>query len=459
MAWEGWACFGGVEIVSSPRSASYAATAGLPVACGFSWFTSAALGYDGYGDITEAPWYDAYVPDSKGFMGVMGLSVEGTGGTGSSEWTDLLGDGARPGPLRRSAREVEFTTLLLATDEAALAYGLGWLSSALRGDLCDADCDADELVMMSAQPREPAIGEDDDCTPGQVRRRDDLWRAGEDDPDWEAAQRRGDELQRTLYNCRLLEGPTIEEKTRVSGGVIANVTFTIKAGRPYWYSEPSLVWHMSEDANDPADVVSEIWENYRPADIYLECEQLREDSDCLKPPPNDRYDCPAVEPPVRPAKPVDPCYQGTEYPQARWSLYRVKPGVAPEWFEKALVIDFQNGDREIRGLLMRWHQNPLQRPPDWNNIDPCGVCAEMWLAYLPPHARLTIDGRREKAEVECLGKRVAQPVLYGPGGGVFTWPTLDCGTSMFLEIVTDGEFAESTGTDAWFKLAARQDAI
>lgn len=459
MAWEGWACFGGVEIVSTPRAGTYASTAGLPVLCQAGWFTRAALGDDDYDDITEAPWYDAYVPDSKGFLGVMGLSVEGTGGTGGSDWTDLLSDGARPGPLRRGAREVAYTVLLLATDHAALAYGLGWLSAALRGDLCDTNCDADELVVMAAQPVEPVSDEDEDCSPGNLRMRRDITLATDEE---EAAWKRGNELQRTLYNCRLLEGPEVVERRRVSGGVVAEVTFTIKAGQPYWYGEPGLVWHMVEDATNPDDFYTEVHKGFRPGDIYVECEQQREDADCLQPPPdpNGTYDCPSVEPPVRPAKPVDPCYAGTEYAIAWRSLYRVRPGVAAEWFEKAIVIEFENGDNEIRGLMLRWHQNPLQRPPDPNNLDPCGVCAEMWIAYLPPYAKLTVDGRRQQAEVECLGKRVARPVLYGPGGGVFTWPTLDCGTSMILEIVTDGnDYGESHGSDVYFYLAPRQDAI
>lgn len=453
MAYEGYACYGGVELINNARTAAYSRAAGLSVRCdGDPWLRD-SLGDDPYVSTAEdpAPWYDRFVPDSKGFLGILGLDVQGTGGTSKSGWTDLLGDGARPGPLRRGAREIGFTALAIATDGGALSYGLGWLGSALRGELCDRSCDGDQLQMYAALPEPPR--ETTSCGdplpppgPGHLAALDaahDAWV-------------RGTQLLRTLYHCRLLEGPTITATRPITGGVLAEITFTIKAGVPYWYHEPSVVWKMSETR--PEDFFTEVVTNWTSGYLYTECEQTRADANCLRPPPDPNYNCPVVVPPVIAAPPKDPCYKGDFYPNGWRSLYRVPAGLAAEWLEKAPVIELTNGNRQIRSMLLRWHANPVNRPPRPENLDPCGVCAELWIAYLPAYAKIVIDGRRQRAHVECVGNKTAEPVLYGAGGGVYTWPVLECSTAMFLELAVDGRYGESTGVDATISLAARQDA-
>jgi len=378
---------------------------------------------------------------------VVGMELEGVGGTGASGWTDLLQDGARPGPLRRGAREVAFTVHLFAADRAGLPYGLGWLASALRGDLCADGCEADELVMMAAPPEPPASAEADCAgSPADARAV-----ALADDPEG-----RGNELERHLYRCRLLEGPTVESWTRITGAVQAEVTFTIKAGIPYWYYRPVDVWNLKDTR--PEDYWTAVVTNWDSQQVYDNCADQAENTACLIPPEDDRYPCPPINTPLYPNPPKDPCYAGDHYPIGWRTLYRIPEGLTTAWLEKAPVFRIDNGLRQIRSLMLRWYTNPLNRPPRPENLDSCSVCAELWLPYLPPYSHLVIDGRMEQATVTCNNGAVDVPTLYGAGGGVYTWPTLECSSSMILEMVIDGRYGEPDGLDLQFQLADRQDA-
>lgn len=446
MPWEGFACYSGTEIVNNARAAAYGRVHGISVRCSGDPWLAPSLGHWPYisPDHDDAPWFDPSVPDSKGFLGVLGMSVTGGDGTAVSAWTDLLEDGARPGPLRRSAREVLFTADLIAVDKAALSYGLGWLASVLRGELCDTACDADVLQLYAAPPAPPPTAAG--CAPEPVFPKDGF------DP-----ARRGDELERTLYQCRLLEGPTQESIAPIRGGVMSRVTWTIKAGIPYWYHRPAVVWTLSETR--PEDYFTRVVGNWNSQKVYTDCAEAVDDNNCLVPPPDANYPCPPLTVPVVATPPRDPCYKGDFYRNGWQTLYRIPPGVAPSWFEKTPIIELDNGNRQIRSLLIRWRANPLGLPPtDPDHLDPCGVCAELWIPYLPPFAKLLVDGRRQVATVECVGDKRAEPVLYGKGGGIYAWPVLECSTAMFLELVTDGDYGESKGLDLTISLAARQDA-
>ncbi|WP_221213633.1 hypothetical protein [Prauserella sediminis] len=449
MAWEGFACYSGMEIVNSARAAAYARAYGINVNCTGGPWMAESLGHAPYSspDQDDAPWYDAFNPDSKQFLGVVGSAIDGAGGTGSSSWTDLLSDGARPGPIRRGAREVGFTATLVAADRAALAYGLGWLASALRGDLCNDAGEADQLVVYAAPPVPPAATPSEPCTTALYSRAAPV--------DFDAAAR-GDELERTLFRCRLLEGPEIASMTRIQGGVTAEVTWTIKAGVPYWYHRPTVLWALSNtDLDDHWTAVALNWDSQQ---IYADCERVEQDNSCLTPPPDANYDCPPLDTPIVPRPPKDPCYKGDFYPNAWRTLYRIPAGRTDSWLEKAPVFEIANGDRQMRSLMLRWHSNPAELPPHPDNLNPCGVCAELWIAYLPPYATLYVDSRRQVATVDCAGSRTAEPILFGQNGGVYTWPTLECSTGMYLEMVIDGRYGVSQGLDLTISLAERQDA-
>src|SRR5690606_730189 len=180
----------------------------------------------------------------------------------------------------------------IAIDRASLSYGLGWLAAALRGDLCGDGCDGDTLTMLAAPPLpEP---ESDACrTTVERPTRLDF------DP-----FKRADELERTLFRCRLLEGPTVESITKIQGGVTAEVTWTITAGIPYWYHQPVSVWKFQgPDDINPDDFwtavvgngVNDPWDSQY---VYKKCEDDTTGLLCLTPPEDDNYPCPPLTTPL-----------------------------------------------------------------------------------------------------------------------------------------------------------------
>src|SRR5690554_4486701 len=134
MAYEGYLCYAGTEVINNARAAAY--SQGLVnIHCNGGPWLPASLGDEPYTNpaADEAPWWDPAVPESRYFLGVAGLSVTGASdGTASSDWTDLLMDGAVPGPVRNGARELLFRVVLVGVGDAALSYGLAWLADTLR---------------------------------------------------------------------------------------------------------------------------------------------------------------------------------------------------------------------------------------------------------------------------------------------------------------------------------------
>lgn len=458
MTFHGYLCFAGTETINSARAGAYASLHGLTVQCTGCDGLAEALEGDGFGGYRnpkddQAPWFDPNVPASRGFWGVLGLEVTGgSASTASTGWTDLLGDGATSGPLRRAAREVGLRVLLLARDDASLSYGLAWLASALRGSQCRG-CGGDELEMFAACP--------DTSRPFEKR---DLCGTGNDTGVWpwpDSGWKRGMNLARTLYDVALLEGPEMVARQTWPGGVTVEAEFTLKAGTPYWYHEPVTV---ASTATTPKTAPT-WWQDHDPSfdtnTAWDACaaRQPEQSQSCLTDPENPLQDCVPLPPPPIPQPPPDPCYPGGSYdPYGAWRTFiQIPPQGLSEWLEKVPVITISPGHTPLRRVVVRWWSNPLQQPagPD---RDPCLLCAELIVAYLPENSRFILDGRIQRGTVECGGDTYADPVLYGPQGAVYTWPTLDCTTAMVLEISVDGRWPLAEDWQFEVQLVEREDA-
>ena len=135
MPYLGWASLGGNELINNARVSAY--SKGISILCSCDTL-SEALGDDLYRSPAEdkAPWWEATIPESEEFWGVLGLEIHGASqSTLSRAWTDLIEDGAVAGAGRRGAREIEFKVMLVGGTEAGLSYGLSWLSAALLAGL------------------------------------------------------------------------------------------------------------------------------------------------------------------------------------------------------------------------------------------------------------------------------------------------------------------------------------
>lgn len=98
----------------------------------------------------EAPWYDPDEPDSGDFAGLLPLSIIGLDdSTRSAEVIQSLRVGGSVSKVRRAAREIRVSALLLASTPRALDYGQRWLSKVLDGE---SDCDDSDLSFFSSCP-------------------------------------------------------------------------------------------------------------------------------------------------------------------------------------------------------------------------------------------------------------------------------------------------------------------
>ncbi|MGC0418416.1 hypothetical protein [Embleya sp. AB8] len=385
------------EVINTPRASVYAQAYCVSVGCGACPELPDVLGHNPYTDpVTDnAPWYDPAAPESAGVLGVMGLDVAGFRSSPiDRDPVQLVGDGAALGVARRSHRQLVYTVLLIALNECALSYGVGWLASALEGPGCGTSCDGDVLTTYAC------------CPTGD-----------------------GTNQRRYLYDVGLLEGPQVTAVDYAEEAIVARVSFTLVAAKPWIFREPlssSTAW---VDLSAGAQVVVD------PDEIHGLCVEPEE---CLGDP-----DCPPPLMPVRPPVPVDECYPtGSE--TFRRTLIAISPGDMYQWLNVVPALELETGSSALRRLVVRFRPNLLGG--DCTDVpDPCGLCTDIQIPYLPPRAVLRVDGRVRRAEVECALGATSTPIVYGSRGRAFEWPAFDCPSGLCIEILT---IAATTAADA-----------
>jgi hypothetical protein len=423
----GYLALSGRDLVNNERASQYASTLGITnVTCGSCPGLANAAWDRPYTspDQDDAPWWDPVVPDSKDFAGFIGLEVTGISRTSATrDIVALASDGASLHPLRRAHREIQVKALALARTDAALAYGLSWLASALRGNVCNSGCSGDILCFFTS------------CPPCST------------DPSGVCA----DPYLRSIYNVGLL---TMDEPTDVksfSGGWMATVTYTLAAGNPYIYQDPTLI------AIGPTS--GTVIPDYDPDISITDCQ---EDIDCLvtgRPPVSTEWPaCPPPPAPILPPLPVDACFPVGTF-TARRMIYSLASDQVPVWAEKVPYVVIKTGGRSMERIILRWYGNPTGLDCA-QTLDPCAACAEVNIAFIPSGATLVIDGRLERAFLDCAGgpgRDTAEPPLYGPGGSPFVWPVFTCSDSMCLEVVAkDASIADDADIEVSY--IVREDA-
>lgn len=430
----GFVALSGNELINHARVLAYSRQLGITeLRCEPCDGLAHALGDGPYSspDMDDAPWWDPTVPESKDFAGLLGLEIIGISkSTGRRELVPLTTDGAALHPLRRAHREIQIRALLLARTDCALSYGYSWLASALRGAACATGCGGGTLCFFTCCPP---------CVPDEQ---------GQIDPAC------GDPYVRTLYDVGLLAMDEPTEVRRVTGGWLAQVTFTLAAGDPFIYREPRLI--VSTTPGTPIEVIPD----YDPA-VSVVC---TEDIDCLvtnRPdlPVTEWPACPPPPAPLLPPVPVDACFPRGPFTAAR-AVFPLPPGMAPAWSEKVPYLVIKSGSRRLERIIVRWYGNPNQRPCDQIIGDPCQACAEVNVAYIPERSTLTIDGRAQRAYLDCPGGPgllQAEPDLYGPGGSPFVWPVFGCADALCLEVITkDASLAPDAEVHVYY--VVREDA-
>lgn len=402
--YSGFVAYNGVEVINNDRAAAYAAALGITAVQCHCGDLRRALGDAPYTtpENDDAPWYDESTPGSADFAGFVGLDATGVSkSVAGREAVPLITGGSALHPLRRKHREVQFSVLAIAKTECGLSYGFSWLAAALRGDVCGAGCDGDDLCFFTCCPICPEPEPEDPEA---------------DDPCYDWATQHW----RTLRNCGLLEMSDPTDVKKIAGGWIGQVTFTIAAGDPYIYREPVTVI----DGPRPDQIMPNYTDPGTPPDCI-------ETADCLRIP-----GCPPPPAPILPPIPVDPCFPRGEFTAARVVMPVPRENLSA-WSESVPLITIRSGNRSLRRLTLRWYDNALGLDCV-SDLDPCAACAEVNVAMIPRNSTFVLDGRTERATVDCPGgpgMRTAEPALYGRHGTPFVWPVFSCNGGACLEII------------------------
>ncbi|BDT39535.1 hypothetical protein [Streptomyces yaizuensis] len=434
MASTDWLSYGCTEIVNTARARAYAAAYGVEIDCEPCPSLEEALwgtdpDWQGYstpaGD--DAPWFDPAVPESGRFLGIIGIQFQGLANN-PVERTVIprIGDGSFVGALRRTHREINLTLLLVGADECALSWGMAWLAATLRGTACaGSGCTGDELCFFTCCPCADPLPYD------------------------EVGQR---EI-RHLLDVGLVGGPDENDRYTVPGTgctdsaglcgdpMVSEVSITLAAGRPWFFHTPVPAGGQEWNYITRGTLVR----NYDPdAD---DCPKI---PDCLR----DPTCAPLPALPTVPV-PVDPCY-----PRGRFNAWRMRFAYSPvevtEWLELVPVLFVETGAKALRRLSVRFIPNPNNVP--CQELGSCNACGHLVIAYLPPNATLTLDGRVSRAWVDCPspnGSATSSPNLFGRRGGAFSWPALECGGSMCVEVYAGADADD--GARVRMELVPRSD--
>lgn len=372
--------YDGTEIINSARFAAYMGNE----ACGSADFSFCVPCPELVAEVSDppffnpvvdqAPWYDPAMPISADFLGVGGIDIEGL-------WMQpsALVDGV-------TVRDMAVRVLLGARSEAAMSYGLGWLSVALGGSYCPgAACVGAEMCVAVSCPQPAA--------PDPVR---------------------------TLMDAFVLEKPEVVEIQRVGQFLVWEVEFTMRSRNRYLYQDATI-------ALTAAPAMASI-QTVNLIDAYANCGNV---VPCATDP-----QCPRPELPVIPQPPLDACYPVDDFAAHR-TMVSIDGASVPAWLDLVPVITISAGATALRNITIRFYQNPLGLDcDDLAGADPCAACTDITVLYVPPNGTLTIDGRIRRAITRCLGGDVDVPALYGPAGRTFSWPSFSCNYGLCVEMLT-----------------------
>lgn len=176
----------------------------------------------------QAPWYDASIPESLGFLGFMVENVTVNAITARKVTTRMSSSGGGVlGPLRSKERRLDFTVLMFACNELSMEYGFRYLTDALGSSGCDDGC-----TLCDAEYRD-SCPEVDGTTPSLNKGR------------W------------LLKNVGLVEGPLRgEDPLKGSACNLRRVTFSLVSEMPWKFKCPVVECGPIELEGYPADGVN-----------------------------------------------------------------------------------------------------------------------------------------------------------------------------------------------------------
>lgn len=175
----------------------------------------------------QAPWYDASISESLGFLGFMIEDVKVNAITARKVTTRVSSSGGGVlGPLRAKERRLDFTVLMFACNELSMEYGYRYLTDALGTPGCDDSC-----VLCDAEFR-------DSC------------------PTVDGSSASVNKGRWLLKNVGLVEGPIWgDNPLKGSACNIRRVTFSLVSEMPWKFKCPVVECGPLALAGYPADGV------------------------------------------------------------------------------------------------------------------------------------------------------------------------------------------------------------
>ncbi|MER6367454.1 hypothetical protein ABT255_03575 [Streptomyces mirabilis] len=407
MATEWYMSYGGVEVVNHSRLTTYLETVGSPLddssGCGCPTFTNAVLEELPYttpdSAASPAPWYDADVPESVEFAGLMVLQVDGLDDYPVQRTvTGGISGGGAIGPARALPRTITVTALVLGSTCCGVDYGLHWLGQVLQG--CGSgECDGDCLTLYN-------------CCPGE---------------NLDAATFNG-RHRRTLRRVALVEGPRVTARAGngcgtgecQTGADILTVEWVMTTAVPWLWTDPMLVLEVTPPMDLDGSCVE--WCVHPPGECpggcrFAECPDPT--AACADP------RCKPSTPPL-PGAPLSTCFCLPL--AAERACYEMDLTGRPTWSSDVPVITLRAGSSDLRNITIEIYEHSDATLTCEETAD-AGRCAPQsyWhVSFVPAGGAVTLDGQTGRAMVECGGVCESSPDVYGPDGMPPTYQLLEC---------------------------------
>lgn len=402
------------ELWNSARLQAYLANVGSPfntgtTLCGCDTLTAALLGEEDSVYTTPqtdpAPWYDADLPVSGEFLGMMVLDVEGIdGSTRQRNITNAVGGGGVFGPLRDLPRTMTISGVLIGTSCCGADYGLHWLEEALSGcsgSTCGGDC---ATVYNCCPPQ--------DTTPEQF---ETLYK-------------------RTFVRTAVTSGPTVTGRRGTGscqrgqctlGGDLIEVEIVLVAASPTPWIEPVPLLDVTLPIGGSGDCIE--WCLSPSGCSSMECLHQScapDPSLCVDPRPTS---------PPSPAPP-QPSMPATGFcaplgPET--ACYPIDLTARPSWSSDMPIVTITSGSAALRNVRVVIYERPgslaAATCEEVAANQMCSPVNDFYITFIPASSAVTFDGRTGFATTECRGQCENSTNAYGGlDGGPVQFKALSC---------------------------------
>lgn len=437
------------EIANSARLRAYLEALGSPLILGDCFcpaFSNETVDDGPYttpdSETEPAPWYDADVPESSEFVGVLLLDVQGIDDNPLSRTVTRSASGtAAFGPARELPLTLTLSMLVIGTTCCGAQYGLKWLASALQG-CTGTGCGGDCATLYN-------------CCP-----------SAEDGEDVDAFNRAH---RRTLRRVALTEGPTVISREggpcggtgcKGSNGEVIQVEAVIVAATPWQWTDSTALLSVALPTDDNTECTVWCIHGSTPERVCLETSESCSsgsvaveltDGACsgVAWPDQDTANpecaggcrlsaCPTAldgcsDPRCRTATPPsvgtsDTCFCEPLAVNQEW--YEIDLTNQPRWFGSAPMIELYAGATALRNVTIKIFERKGSHLgltcEEVAKLERCNPFAVYNVSYVPPLGTVTIDGQVGRAFLNCDGVCIPSGDTHGANGGPLQTPLMDC---------------------------------